>query len=67
MHNRNEIPVTCIILASGSEKVTRFRQYDDDDDVTELMGNGLCVGVEVTIEFAQGSCKLKCRFSCTFH
>jgi hypothetical protein len=40
MRNRNEIPVTCIILASGSEKVMRFRQYDND--VTELMGNGLC-------------------------
>jgi len=60
MHNRNEIPVTCIILASGSEKVTRFRQYDDD--VTEL-----CIGVKVTIEFAQGSCKLKGRFSCIFY
>jgi hypothetical protein len=53
MHNRNEIPLTCIILASGSEKVKRFRQYDND--VTELMGNGLCIGVEVTTEFAQGS------------
>jgi len=65
MHNRNEIPVACIILASGSEKVTRFRQYDDD--VTELMGNGLCIGIEITIEFAQGSCKLKVRFSCMFY
>jgi hypothetical protein len=65
MHNRNEIPVTCIILASGSEKVTRFRQYDDD--VTELMGNGLCIGAKVATEFAEGSCKLKGRVSCTFY
>jgi hypothetical protein len=65
MHNRNEIPLTCIILASGSEKVTRFRQYDND--LTELMGNDLCIGVKVIIEFAEGSCELKGRFSRMFY
>jgi len=65
MHNRKEIPVTCIILASGNEKVRMFRQYNDD--VTELMSNGLCIGVKVAAEFAQCSCKLKGRFSCVFY
>ena len=65
MHNRKEIPGTCIILTSGNEKVTRFRQYDDD--VTELMGNGLCVGAKVAEEFTQGICKLKGHFSCMFY
>ena len=65
MHNRNEIPVTCIILASGCEKVTMFHQYDDG--VRELMGNGLCIGVKITNRIRPVSSKLKGHFSCILY
>lgn len=64
MHNRNEISATCIILASGKENATSFRQYEDD--VREIMGNGLFMGVSVTNRI-QGSYKLEGRTTCVLH